>query len=729
MSEKPEELNEQTQSIEQGTVSISEIEASTEQNVASIEDVITQQDVETTQATVAETEISTVAEETTIVVDEAIEEVNTPLEEAVETVSETVVEEPVEAITEAIVEDTVVAEEASVVAIEEQEQLAEQSQEVLAAIEAEETIAIDFASLDKAGYVKLLEDQLTAIKSGEVKMSDFRHTDEVLKEAKVYFDQHKKADKAEALSKYVAENESEDGFEFKHDALTQQYESLQRQLREIKNHFFQELEKSKDKNLTDKTKLLQELRELIDAEESNSIAAGSSWQDFKKIQNAWKDAGNVNSPHNATLWATYHALIDRYFSNRNIYFELKDLDRKRNLTAKTEIVERIEALAKSIGDQENAKALIIEANVLFDEYKHLGPAPKAEQEALWGRLKVALDVVYDARRSQSDEQKKQQALQYEAKSKIYEALVPHTTFASSSINEWNAKTKEVVALQEQWVGMKGAMLKEEGKELSKKFWAALKVFFNNKGEFFRVLESKREENLKQKTALCEQVEAILASGEDKAANTDTVIELQKQWKLIGQVPEKFKNSLFDRFKKACDGYFNQKRNKNQEIEQEYINNLAVKEMLCSNIEEAAKSGGTSLEQLNEFKNQWAQAGFVPKKDMAAINKRYIGAINACVAAVGSLSPKEKQTAILKNEVAMASTDKESAQQLQRKETDIRRKITNVENEIALLRNNIEFFARSKNSAQLRADVDKKIAVAEKQLNELKGQLKITRENN
>ena len=99
--------------------------------------------------------------------------------------------------------------------------------------------------------------------------------------------------------------------------------------------------------------------------------------------------------------------------------------------------------------------------------------------------------------------------------------------------------------------------------LSKKFWAALKTFFHNKGEFFRQLESKREENLRAKADLCEQVEAILAAEEESPEITQTVIELQRQWKNIGQVPEKQKNTIFDRFKAACDAFFNKKRSKNQ----------------------------------------------------------------------------------------------------------------------------------------------------------------------
>ncbi|WP_273210855.1 DUF349 domain-containing protein [Runella zeae] len=610
--------------------------------------------------------------------------------------------------------------------LSESEQLTQQSVDAMEDFEVVEEQSVDYSQLDKNGFVNLLENQLAIAKNENAKPGDFKRVDEVLKEAKVFFDQIKKSEREEALQRFVAENDSEDGFEFKPDDLTQRFETLYRQIKDIKNHYFQDLEKSKDKNFALKTQLLQRLRELVDADEVNTKNPGTSWQEFKKIQDEWKAAGNIASPHNSTLWATYHALIDRYYSNRNIYFELKELDRKKNLQLKAELVEKVEAIAENLKEKSLGKAALEEANSLFEEYKHIGPGPKAEQELLWQRMKTALDSLYDARRAQSEEQKQVLAQNYEVKSKIYETLVPYTSFNSNSINEWNDKTKEVVALQEQWVSAKGQMLREEGRELSKKFWAALKTFFHNKGEFFRQLEAKREQNLKLKTELCEAVEAILATGEDNSSNTDKVIALQKQWKQIGQVPEKFKDSIFDRFKKACDAYFDRKRAKNSEVEKEFVENLAKKQAICAKIEAGAKPGEANLNDLNAFKSEWSSVGFVPKKDMQGINKRYIDAVNSYVSAIGKLSTKEKEQVILENEVAMA-TDGESIRSLQRKEGDIRRKMTQIENDLTIWQNNIEFFGRSKNGEKVRAEFEKKIIVAQKQLADLKHQLKILRE--
>ena len=134
----------------------------------------------------------------------------------------------------------------------------------------------------------------------------------------------------------------------------------------------------------------------------------------------------------------------------------------------------------------------------------------------------------------------------------------------------------------------------------------------------------------------------------------------------------------------------------------------------------------NLKELNSFKSEWSSIGFVPKKDMQAINKRYIDAVNAYVSAIGKLSSKERGQAIIENDSA-SSTEGDSSRNLQRKETDIRRRMTQIENDLTIWQNNIEFFGRSKNGEKVRAEFEKKIAIAKKQLVDLKQQLKIVRE--
>jgi hypothetical protein len=367
-----------------------------------------------------------------------------------------------------------------------------------------------------------------------------------------------------------------------------------------------------------------------------------------------------------------------------------------------------------------------EAVAIFEEYKHISPAPKEENELIWTRVKEALDVIYGKRREQLETQKAESEQVYTLKSSIAELVETFANFTTESISEWNERTKALLALQDQWNNVKGFMPKEKGKELSDKFWGNIKAFFKNKGEFFRQLEGKREENLKAKVAIIEQVEALLTSGDDSQDATNSVIQLQKAFREVGHVPEKDKDNIYERFKKACDSFFDAKRAKNQNIEKEFEANLAKKVALCEQIEAEAVEGADTS-KLAEFKAQWASIGFVPK-DMQSIGKRYISAINKYVSAMGKLSGKEREQLALQTEVdILKSRGDFSPRELGKKENDIRRKIQQIENDISLYKNNLEFFAKSKNADKLRVDVEAKIKKAEQDLAHFKHQLKVIRE--
>lgn len=584
----------------------------------------------------------------------------------------------------------------------------------------------DYSSLSKAELTSLLENTLQSVRDGA---PDLKSVDVLLREVKPVVDHLKVAERQEALQKFIAEGGDEDGFSFKGDTLTQKLDQLFGQIRSERNKQFQQAEKAREDNFARKTELLNKLRELVENEEKSG-AGEKSWDTFKQIQSDWKAAGNIPSAHNNTLWQTYHALVDRYFNNRNIYFELKELDRKRNMQQKIEMIERVEKTVATVtGGEAVSGKMLDEANELFEEFKHIGPAPREVNEELWRRFKTALDVLYGKKREQNETQRGQAEEIFKLKQEIAALAETFTTFHSSSINEWNDKTKALLAVQDQWNAVKGPLPREKGREISQKFWGDIKTFFRNKGEFFRQLEAKREENLKQKTALCEQAEALLESGDDSAEATNTVIELQRRWKSIGHVPEKMRDKIFDRFKTACDAFFDRKRNKNAGVEREYEENLAKKKALCDEIENEAKSGEPDLEKLNAFKARWSEIGFVPRKEMQNIQQRYIKAVNTFVSAMGKLSAHEKEQIVLESEVEMVKSEKGRGGNvdLRGRENDIRRKIRTLEDEIAQLENNLAFFARSKNADKIKGDFEKRIEKSKKELEQLQHQLRVVRE--
>lgn len=577
----------------------------------------------------------------------------------------------------------------------------------------------DFSNYSKKDFVDLADRLLEAMNSRTLSVADVKNIDNALKVIRSAFDEIHQQEKNEALAAYKAENGSDEGFEFRNDNFSIRFEGILIQVREKRHAFFQKLEREKEDYFEVKTRLLQRLREIVDIEEKGE--SKNNWEAFKNLQTEWKNAGNINSPHNGSLWSAYNALVDRYFDIRSIQNELKDLDRKKNIEAKEAVVVKIEEIAQSLATTPINNVTLKKANELLQEYKHIGPGPREEQDALWDRLKKAFDVIYDKKRELQKESSELSEEVLNAKSQLLANLQAYLEFNSDSINEWNAKTREVQAIQDQWNAIKGGMPREKGKEISKNFWSTLKQFFKHKSEFFAKLEAKREANYKAKSELVQQAKEILEAGDYSAPNTNRIIDLQKKWKTIGHVPEKYKDSLFEEFKSVCDTYFNHKRDESKAQDSEYDKNLAAKTAICEEIEKLVAEGETNLNRLPEFKKSFNAIGFVPRKDMKTIQDRFIKAINSYVKAASGLEKSEKEKLMMQNEAEVVL---KSGGNLNKTESDLRRKIKSLEDEISLTKNNLEFFGYSKNADKLRAEYQKKIDKGEAELKELNAKLRL-----
>ncbi len=256
--------------------------------------------------------------------------------------------------------------------------------------------------------------------------------DKQLNELKTLFDEHVDKEKATALEKFIQDGGLEEDFAFKLDDISHSFYAQFTLLKDKRHQLIKEQEKQKEKNLEAKTALLEKLRELLDSDETNaSIAA------IKEIQSQWKAIGQVPYQQNKTLWANYNALMDRFYDHRSIYFELKELDRKKNLEAKLELCEK----AEKLDSQENIKEAIISLNELHEEFKHLGPVPKEDQESLWLRFKTASDKIYAKRKDYLDSQKEVFKENLEKKEALITKLEAFTSFKSDKIKLWNTKTK------------------------------------------------------------------------------------------------------------------------------------------------------------------------------------------------------------------------------------------------------------------------------------------------
>jgi hypothetical protein len=568
--------------------------------------------------------------------------------------------------------------------------------------EEEEEEELDFANASKKDLLKALNDLS--------KEEQILKVDRTLKLLKPCFDELYENERVSALNKFELEGNDPDSFEYHGDDLDKEFNDLYSKLRSKRNKFYKELESQRDDNLKLKQDLLEKLREIVDGEESNT-----SINSIKEIQAEWKKTGPVPGAHNKTLWANYNALLDRFYDQRSIYFELKDLDRKKNLKVKIEICERAEALAGN----EDLKSAIVQLNELHEEYKHVGSIPREDQEPLWQRFKAASDAIYSKRKDYFDHLKEEFEKNYEVKKELAVTAESYITFDSESITEWNHKTKEIQELQKKWEAI-GGLPRDKAKAVNKQFWGSFKKFFNHKNQFFKRLEGKRDENLVKKQELIAKAEELKESS-DWAGTTQKYKALQAQWKDIGPVPEKLRSESYKQFKTACDHFFERRRAQNSEQDKQYEENLKLKLQICDQIEAIAEKDEINLDDVYDLIDNHSQLGFVPRNSIKKERARYDRALDK-ILSLEELQEGDK--ADLKNHIQLSRMKNSPGgnKKFQRKEHSIKRKISELENDITTWNTNMEFFASSAAADKLKADLQKRINSAKGELEDLKSQL-------
>ena len=563
----------------------------------------------------------------------------------------------------------------------------------------------DLSSYSKDELLRLLE-------NSKISDDNTAQLNALLKDIKANYDNITEAERAEALDKFVQDGGEENDFEFRKDATSQKFDKVYDDIKDRIKQRQSAQEKEKDKNLTIKNELLSRLRELISKEETDeSIKA------LKEIQEEWRKTGSVPGAQASELWQNYNALVERFYNNRSIYFELKELDRKKNLDLKKELCEKAEALV----EMPSLPQAIKELKKLHEEFRNIGPVPKEDQEELWNRFKAASDKLYERRGAYHENLKKEQDENYLKKQALAEKIHAYIEFNSDRIDDWKKKSQEILVIQEEWKSI-GPVAHEHAKELSKKFWPACKTFFHHKDKFFKTLEEQKGDNLKKKIELCEKAEAIKDS-EDFTATANQLKQLQKEWEETGPVPAKQKDEIFKRFKAACDTFFKRKRERQADAEKQYEENLKKKIELCESIEKLAATKNSDAEAIKALQHDWKSLGFVPKAEMKNIQTRYNQAIDNYL---NSLSEGEKDVAKLSVQLNILKDNPKAAQQLQRKEGDIKKRITALKHDIDAWTTNMGFLGRSKGAEQLKKETEAKINQAQEELKGLEKQLKAMR---
>jgi hypothetical protein len=566
---------------------------------------------------------------------------------------------------------------------------------------------IDYESLNKQQLVEKLEEI--------VEEKDISKIKEDIGRIKIAFLNKNKEDINREKKQFIEDGGEESEFKPVVGPLEHRYNAAFNQYKQNKLKFAQELEKQKQENLQLKFQILEDLKILIDSEETLK----KTYDEFKILQTRWKEIGMVPASELRNLWQNYHFLVERFFDKVKINKELRDLDMRKNMELKIKLCEKTEELLLEKSIVKSFKLL----QKYHDKWREIGPAPSEYREDLWERFKTSTHKINQRRKEHYKEQQAEQQRNYEAKVAMCEQAEELLTDLPTTLKAWNQQTDKINNLLKLWKTI-GRAARTQNDEIWARFKTSLDKFFLAKREFFGKLKEQQENNYNLKLDLCTQAEALKDS-EDWNATTKALIDLQKEWKQTGPVSRRNADKVWKRFRSACDHFFNNKKEHFKNIHGEEDENLKLKESLIEEISnyKVSKDKTANLAALKNFQTRWMEAGFVPFKVKDKIQTQYREAIDQLINQM-DIDKQELSASGFQSKVEMLKSAPDAGRRISKERNFISGKIKSLEDDLKVLENNIGFFSSSKQSNLLKEEFEKKIEKAKKEIDGLKDKLRM-----
>ena len=568
----------------------------------------------------------------------------------------------------------------------------------------------DLDGLNKLQLVEMLEEL--------VQDPDVQNIKDKVAAIRLHFNKLNKEDMDNELDKFLQGGGEAESFQHVEDPIEQRFNAAFGIFKANRAKQNEDMEKQKMENLAKKQAILEELKEIIASDDSLK----KTYDDFRGLQDRWKEIGPVPAAENSNLWNNYHFLVEKFFDKVRIGRELRDLDMKKNLDAKIELCEKAEELL----DEKSITKAFKSLQKLHEEWKEVGPVPQDKKDEIWERFKAATDKINQIRREHYAQIEEEQSGNLEAKKALCEKAEELVAEDYTSVNAWQKKSDELSEIFGVWKTI-GPASKKDNEEIWQRFRGAMDTFFAKKKAFFATLKDRQTENLERKTQLCIEAEALMESTDWKNA-TEQIKKLQEEWKTIGPVPKRHTDKIWKRFRAACDTFFTRKNEHFSGRRTEEEANLAAKKALLEEIKafEIGPNRNENMEAIKAFQKRWIEIGYVPMKYKDAINKEYRELIDGFFDTMRK-NQNEASTNEFREMMEGWRDDPNANDRVRRERNTLQTRIQKLRDEIAAMENNIGFFSNSKNSELMRAEYEKKINKAKEDLKVLEAKLKIAEE--
>ncbi len=455
--------------------------------------------------------------------------------------------------------------------------------------------------------VKELSDMINNTKDNVV--GEIKYSVEAIKQA--FYKQQKEKDALLSQGDEVVEKVV--------DSVEEAFKELLGRYKEMKASANAMLAEEKEKNLKLKEEILTKLEELTNSTDDLSTTIPA----FRKLQQEWKSIGQIPQSAVTEIWKTYNKYQEKFYDLIKINNELREYDFKKNLELKTALC----ATAEKLEDEPNAVLAFNTLQKLHEEWREIGPVAKEERETIWNRFKEASTKINKKHQAYFENLKEQEEENLKLKTALCEKVEAIDLEKLKTRKQWQDKIEEILAIQEEWKKI-GFATKKANNKIFKRFREACDKFFKAKNTFYKGIKEEMAENLAKRKVLLEKAEALKAAENWKEAS-ETVKELQKEWRKIGATVKKHSDEVWEKFSAVCDYIFDQKNQISSEARAAEEDNLKQKKSLVEKVNEFVPTGdkNSDVAALKEIMAEFDKIGFVPIKEKANVNSEFKKAID------------------------------------------------------------------------------------------------------
>lgn len=450
------------------------------------------------------------------------------------------------------------------------------------------------------------------------RVKEMAHSDEIpsKEEAdylKTTFYKLHNAEREAQMKEYLDGGGNPDNYRVMPDDVEEMFKAEMGIIKEKRAKQFQEQEALKERNLQRKLEIIESIKAMVTSPEE----VNKSYQEFKNLQQEWKEIKTVPAEKANELWRNYQLYVEQFYDLFKLNIEAREYDFKKNYEKKIKLCETAERLA----EENDVISAFHQLNELHQEYRETGPVAKELREEIWARFKAASTAIHKRHQQHFEELRAKENENLERKTALCEKVEAIAQQENNSAADWENRSKEIIDIQAEWKTIGYAPQKMNVK-IFERFRAACDDFFNRKNAYYKEKKKKYAENAEKKRALVEKAKALQDSTDWKATS-DKLINLQKEWKTIGMVPGKTGDMLWEEFLGACNKFFEARNQATAGTRNEERENLSAKRAIIDKLETLAVEGGENVhEQVKQLADEYNNIGHVPYKEKDKLYKAY-----------------------------------------------------------------------------------------------------------